>query len=103
MISLIITSIIGLILFLINKYLFISNDSRIWSFWCMMLSIIPICGAVAYLITIILNCYYCQHLYEHHMTKYGDDYAVVRDTKLNRWLFNDIDWEEYDLLNKEIQ
>ena len=94
----IIFSIAGLIFFGIFNYFFIISDtSRIGKIILGILSLIPFIGAVAYFIITIIGIFNHCHLYEY--ANNGDKFPV-RDTKLNRWLFDDIDWEKYDTIQK---
>ena len=91
-------SIAGLIFFGIFNYFFIISDtSRIGKIILGILSLIPFIGAVAYFIITIIGIFNHCHLYEY--ANNGDKFPV-RDTKLNRWLFDDIDWEKYDTIQK---
>lgn len=94
----IIFSIAGLIFFGICNYFFIISDtSRIGKILLGILSLIPFIGAVAYFIITIIGIFNHCHLYEY--ANNGDKFPV-RDTKLNRWLFDDIDWERFDRYQK---
>ena len=90
----IIFSIAGLIFFGIVNYFFVmGNTPRIQKILLGILSLIPFIGAVAYFIIAIVGIFDHCHLSEY--ANNGDKFPV-RDTKLNRWLFDDIDWEKYD-------
>lgn len=94
----IIFSIAGLFLFGLCNYFFLMGDTpRIQKILLGILSLIPFIGAVAYLIITIIGIFYHCHLSEY--ANNGDKFPV-RDTKLNRWLFDDIDWEEFDEVSK---
>lgn len=106
MCALIITSLIGLVLFGIKTELFVSPFNRIAQIGSLLLSLIPYGAGITYMVIIIfvyffshrinmefLRCVGGSLVYE--VTNEFDD-VYVRDNKLNRWLFNDIDWEEVD-------
>lgn len=94
----IIFSIAGLIFFGIFNYFFVIADApRIVKIILGILSLIPFIGAVAYFIITIIGIFNHCHLYEY--ANNGDKFPV-RDTKLNRWLFDDLDWEKYDMIQK---
>lgn len=94
----IIFSIAGLFLFGLCNYFFVMGDTpRIQKILLGILSLIPFIGAVAYFIITIVG------IFDHcHLSKYANngDKFPVRDTKLNRWLFDDLDWEKYDNIQK---
>lgn len=94
----IIFSIAGLIFFGISNYFFVLADTpRIEKILLGILSLIPFLGAVVYFICVIIGIFDHCHLYEY--ANNGDKFPV-RDTKLNRWLFDDLDWEKYDNIQK---
>lgn len=94
----IIFSIAGLILFVMLNYFFVTKGvPRIGKIILGILSLIPFIGAVAYFIITIIGIFNHCHLYEY--ANNGDKFPV-RDTKLNRWLFDDIDWERFDTIQK---
>ncbi len=94
----IIFSIAGLILFGIFNYFFVIEGApRIVKIILGILSLIPFVGAAAYFIITIIGIFNHCHLYE--CANNGDKFPV-RDTKLNRWLFDDIDWEKFDTIQK---
>lgn len=82
----------GILFFLIDTLLFEMNESNIK--WIVMIisSFVPLLGLVVY----GLLFFYCISRYEKDGTKYThkDHYhnTYVKDTKLNRWLFNDVEW-----------
>jgi len=94
----IIFSIAGLLLFGLCNYFFLVDDTpRIQKILLGILSLIPFIGAVAYFIITIVG------IFDHcHLSEYANngDKLPVRDTKLNRWLFNDLEWEKYDKIRK---
>lgn len=100
----IIFSIVGLIFFGIFNYFFVLADTpRIEKILLGILSLIPFIGAVAYFICVIIGIFYHCHLSErlyNSSCSYINDKFPVRDTKINRWLFDDLDWEKYDNLRK---
>lgn len=94
----IIFSIAGLFLFGLWYYFFLVDDTpRIQKILLGILSLIPFIGAVAYFIIIITGIF--DHCHPSEYANNGDKFHV-RDTKLNRWLFDDIDWEKYDNIQK---
>ena len=100
----IIFSIAGLILFGISNYFFVlSGTPRIQKILLSILSLIPFIGAVVYFILTIIgifsHCHLDEHLYNSSCI-WNSDKFPVRDTKLNRWLFDDLDWEKYDKIRK---
>lgn len=86
----------GILFFLIDTLLFEMNESNIK--WIIMIisSFVPLLGLVVY----ELLFFYCISSYEKDGTKYThkDHYnkIYVRDNKLNRWLFNDVEWSFID-------
>ena len=86
----------GILFFLIDTLLFEMNESNIK--WIIMIisSFVPLLGLVVY----GLLFFYCISHYEKDGTKYTykDHYnkIYVRDNKLNRWLFNDVEWSFID-------
>lgn len=96
--TIIILSIAGLPFCALFNYFFLIGDTpRIGKIILGILSLIPFIGAVAYFIITIIGIFNHCHLYEY--ANNGDKFPV-RDTKLNRWLFDDIDWEKYDTIQK---
>ena len=95
----IIFSIAGLILFVMLNYFFVTSDvPRIGKIIWGILSLVPFLGAVANFIFLSIGIFghclpYEDNIYEGHD-------LPVRDTKLNRWLFDDLDWEKYDRIRK---
>ena len=77
-------------------FFLIGDTPRIGKIILGILSLIPFIGAVAYFIITIIGIFNHNHLYEYDN---GNEFPV-RDTKLNRWLFDDIDWEEFDEVSK---
>lgn len=86
----------GIFFFILDTMLFEMNESNIK--WILMIigAFIPIAGLVVY----GLLFFYCISHYEKDAIRYNykDTYnkIYVRDTKLNRWLFNDINWSSID-------
>lgn len=94
-------------LFLLGcKYeMFVSPFNRIVQFCSFLLACIPIFG-ILYVIALI-GAYCSEYNQRPDQVDYvngkplykvtnDDHFIYVRDTKLNRWLFNDIDWELVD-------
>lgn len=97
----IIFSIAGLFLFGLCNYFFLVDDTpRIQKILLGILSLIPFIGAVAYFILTIIGIFSHCHLDEYDNYAKNSDKFPVRDTKLNRWLFDDLDWEKYDTIRK---
>ena len=95
----IIFSIAGLIFFgLLNYFFVLSGTPRIQKILLGILSLIPFIGAVAYFIITIIGIFDHYPPYEGFIS--DGDKLPVRDTKLNRWLFDDIDWERFDEVSK---
>lgn len=97
----IIFSIAGLFLFgLCNYFFLVDGTPRIQKILLGILSLVPFIGAVAYFILTIIGIFNHCHLYEYDHCAKNVDKFPVRDTKLNRWLFDDLDWEEFDEVSK---
>lgn len=59
----------------------------------LFLSLIPVIGAILN----ILLLGFCMQIYQRKSFYDCNSYTVrVRDNKMTRYLFNDIDWEDYD-------
>lgn len=90
----------GILFFILDTMLFEMKENNIK--WILMFigALIPLVGLVVY------GClfFYCIGNYEKDVTKYThkDHYnkIYVKDTKLNRWLFNDVDWSSIDSMKK---
>lgn len=86
----------GVFFFILDTMLFEMNESNIK--WILMIigAFIPLVGLVVY----GLLFFYCISHYVKDGTKYRHkeyyNEVYVRDTKLNRWLFNDINWSYID-------
>jgi hypothetical protein len=86
----------GILFFILDTMLFEMNVSNI--IWIIMTiaAFIPVFGLISY--GILFFC--CIVHYEKDGTKYTHkDYynkIYVKDTKLNRWLFNDVEWPFID-------
>jgi hypothetical protein len=90
-------SITGLLLYIILNYFFVAECfSRIGSIVFGILSLVPFIGAFAGFTVLITGILHHRHLND--VTTNDRGRFAVRDTKLNRWLFNDINWERYDAL-----
>lgn len=95
----IIFSIAGLIFFgLLNYFFILSGTPKIQKILLGILSLTPFLGAVIYFILIIIGIFNHYPPYEGFIS--DGDKLPVRDTKLNRWLFDDIDWERFDKVSK---
>lgn len=90
----------GILFFILDAMFFEINESYI--IWIIMIiaALTPGFGVFAY----GLLFFYCTAYYEKDAMKYAhkDHYnkIYVRDTKLNRWLFNDVDWSLLDSMEK---
>ena len=86
----------GILFFLIDTMLFEMNESNIKWIIMVISSFVPLLGLVVY----GLLFFYCISRYEKDGTKYTnkDHYnkIYVKDNKLNRWLFNDVEWSFID-------
>ena len=86
----------GILFFILNTLLFEMNESNIKWIIMVISSFVPLLGLVVY----GLLFFYCISRYEKDGTKYThkDHYnkIYVRDNKLNRWLFNDVEWSFID-------
>jgi hypothetical protein len=86
----------GILFFILNTMFFDMNESNIKWIIMAIAAFIPLLGLVVY------GClfFYCTAYYEKDATRYThkDHYnkIYVRDTKLNRWLFNDVEWSFID-------
>lgn len=105
-ISLLLTSVIGLVLYLVCSYLFYISESNAKAILLCITSIIPIVGAAFFLLKLINGMLYHTHSLRGDTslgltTMWFDNALKVKDTKLNRWLFNDIAWDVYDKLKQE--
>jgi hypothetical protein len=93
----------GILFFILDTMLFEMKESNIK--WILMSigAFIPIVGLVVYGILF----FYCISHYEKDGTKYThkDHYnkIYVKDTKLNRWLFNDVEWSYIDSMKNIIK
>jgi len=83
----------GILFYLINLLTFEQRLPRIYSFLSFICSLIPLVGIVTFAVLYLYNVFNYQTC--NFYTCY-DSKAVVRDTKLNRFLFNDVDWEDYE-------
>jgi hypothetical protein len=86
----------GILFFILDTMLFEMKESNIkWILMCIS-AFIPLVGLGIYGILF----FYCMGNYEIDGTKYThkDHYnrIYVKDTKLNRWLFNDVEWSFID-------
>lgn len=94
-------------LFLLGcKYeMFVSPFNRITQFFSFLLACIPILGILYVIALIGAFCGSYNKRPDHvdyvngkplYKATNDDNYIYVRDTKLNRWLFNDINWKWVD-------
>ena len=86
----------GILFFILNTLLFEMNASNIEWIIIVISSFVPLLGLVVY----GLLFFYCISHYETDGTKYThkdhDNRIYVKDNKLNRWLFNDVEWSFID-------
>jgi hypothetical protein len=86
----------GILFFILDAMLFEMRESNIKWIIMILSSFVPLLGLVVY----GLLFFYCISRYEKDGAKYThkDHYnkIYVKDTKLNRWLFNDVEWSFID-------
>lgn len=86
----------GIFFFILDTMLFEMRESNIKWIIMVISSFVPLLGFVVY----GLLFFYCISRYEKDGTKYThkDHYSkiYVKDNKLNRWLFNDVEWSFID-------
>ena len=91
----------GIPLYLMNLLTFEQRMPRIYRILSFICSLIPVVGLLVFAVLYLYN------LFSYQTNRFyisDDSKSVVRDTKLNRFLFNDIDWanyEKYKNLNKK--
>ena len=85
----------GVLFYFLILALFKVNLSRITKISLFIPSFLPVLGAIMYVIAFIASCVTYQR-----ESFYRDELVQPRDTKLNRWLFDDVDWKDYDQYNK---
>ena len=87
--------------YLMNLLTFEQRMPRIFRILAFVCSLIPVVGLLTFSVLYLYN------LFSYQTNRFyiiDDSKSVVRDTKLNRFLFNDIDWagyEKYKNVNKE--
>lgn len=90
----------GILFFILNTMFFDMNESNIKWIIMTIVAFIPLLGLAVYGVLF----FYCIVNYEKDATRYThkDHYSkiYVKDTKLNRWLFNDVDWKLVDSMKK---
>ena len=95
----VIFSIAGLILFGLLNYFFVTKDvPRIGKIIWGLLSLVPFLGAAANAVFLSIGIF--DHCLPYEDNIYEGRDLSVRDTKLNRWLFDDLEWEKYDTVQK---
>jgi len=86
----------GILFFILDTLFFDMNESNIKWIIMTIAAFIPLLGLVTYGVLL----FFCISNYEKDWTKYThkDHYnkIYVKDTKLNRWLFNDVEWSYID-------
>ena len=83
----------GIPLYLINLLTFEQRMPRIYRILAFICSLIPVVGLLTFSVLYLYN------LFSYQTNRFyisDDSKSVVRDTKLNRFLFNDIDWAGYE-------
>lgn len=90
----------GILFFILNTLLFEMRESNIKWIIMAISAFIPLAGLVVYGGLF----FYCVSHYEKDGTKYTHkdhyDKIYVKDNKLNRWLFNDVEWTFIDSIEK---
>jgi branched-subunit amino acid transport protein AzlD len=82
----------GIVMYIINQFMFktfkMNNISKILLF---LGAFIPCAG-------LVIQLFYTFWASSHYQTWgfYDPDLVQVRDSNLNRWLFDDVKWDEYD-------
>ena len=93
----------GILFFILDTILFEVKESNIKWIIMSIVAFIPIVGLVVYGLLFL----HCITHYEKDGTKYThkDHYnkTYVRDNKLNRWLFNDVEWSYIDSMKNIIK
>lgn len=93
----------GVLFFILDTMLFDMNESNIKWIIMSIVAFIPLLGLMVY----GLLFFYCISHYEKDGTKYTHkdhyDKIYVKDTKLNRWLFNDVEWSFIDSMKNIIK
>lgn len=107
MILLLLTSFIGIILHVICLCLFHTDKCNAEIILSGIIACIPIVGILRFLDVLINGILYHVHPLNNNTslglkTMWFSNALAVRDIKLNRWLFNDIDWKAYDMLKKNL-
>ena len=87
----------GILFFILNALFFDMNKSNIKHIIMTIVAFIPLLGLVWY----GLLFFYCIAHYETdakiiQIKDHSDGKIYIKDTKLNRWLFNDVDWALLD-------
>lgn len=85
----------GVLFYFLILAIFKINISKMAKIGLFIIAIIPIIGTIMYIIAFIASCI----MYQREIF-YRDELVQPRDTKLNRWLFDDVDWKDYDQYNK---
>lgn len=89
-----ITSILGFILFLINVILFDSVSSNFNKIAFGFFSLVPVFGVIIMILSIGWDASHYKR--DGFGTSICTNEIYVRRIRINRWLFNDINWKEWD-------
>jgi len=88
----------GIFMYLVHLLTFESHVPNIYKLLGIILACIPVIGFIAYTIIFLFD------VFSYQKDCFTLDYvngAVIRDTWLNRILFNDVDWLSYDKRNEQ--
>lgn len=90
----------GIFFFILDTMMFEIKESNVkWILMCIG-AFIPIVGLAIY----ALSFFYGIAYYEKEATSYrynAKSNIYIKDTKLNRWLFNDVEWTLIDSMKNE--
>ena len=94
----------GILFFLLNTLFFDMNRSNIKHIIMTVVAFIPVLGLVWY----GMLFFYCIAYYEKdakiiQIKDYSESEIYIKDTKLNRWLFNDVEWSLIDSMKNELE
>ena len=83
----------GLFFYALDILTFKVRVPKIYILLGFLLSLIPVVGFVSYLIMYLWDIFNYQKDGFWHIR---NDHSLLRDTKVNRYLFDDVDWATYD-------
>jgi Trk-type K+ transport system membrane component len=91
----------GIFFFILDTMMFEMKESNVkWILMCIG-AFVPLVGLVIY----GLLFFYCIAYYEKDAVSYryknANSNIYIKDTKLNRWLFNDVEWSLIDSMKNE--